>query len=433
MWSLLLAPTTALPWRRAMWLLLAIVAGKLLWVVFSGVHVYPDSLNYLSTVWHYDYPAGYPLFLRIVQLLGGGLTSIAVVQCLLFGLGAVYLIRVVASTWKQAVLYAFVLALEPLSGFLCTSIMSEGLFLPFLMVWLGLVIQLPLTYFSWRHLMVIGVLAGLLYSVRFAMVFPVSFVVLYLLFEKRTGRMRILLPLYVVIGMQLVLVPLRLQQRQQFGTWQINGFTGANLWNNTAFLYPGSEAQSQPQGAFETHLQHFPDSVFDQERAITSQHIWDTTAPFRSYAETLPFAERWQANALAGETGMSLLKSHPGSYLSNFVWPNLAKCYTTPETIDVYRYRDRLEKEYGHTDNLVFRFKNGYWWVLTAMFLSLCVFFLFRKDMRTRRISLWLGTIGALLFVLPFVAPLNLRYLYTLAPFIVLLVIKTTIGHRFEA
>ena len=425
-WSTIF-PGTPWPALRWLWLFLLISAGKLAWLWFDGVHVHPDSLNYLTTTWHNDYPPLYPLFVRFTTSMSDGLGFTAACQAILFALCALVLVRTLASTKKEAWIYAAVLAVEPMSGFLMTSIMSEGVFLPLLLVWLAGALLLPRVKFAWWLVLSMGALSGVMYGFRFAMFFPVLFLVIVWLRDYSAGRRRIWQVLGFLIAFQVILLPLRLKHHETFASYQLNHFTGANLWNNSAFLYPDSDLRQYPGNAFDVYLNHYPDSAFDAYRSARSQHIWDATAPYRQYADsTYRFEERWQASRLAGETGKHLIFNHPIDYLAGFVWPNVAKLYTDSERIDVHGHAPWLEDEYGLTDNIVFSYRPRYWWGLSIVLLLVSLQLLFRPKLRTRRMLFLLALLWWCSLVIPLIAPVNLRYYYTLAPLFWILVAQVT-------
>jgi hypothetical protein len=136
--SVLLAWTVQLPWKAATFVLAA--AALLSWgaLYFGHVSVSEDTSNY--TDWLPTVPLGYPLFLSAIKLVTGSLRWTGAVQaalltsaCVLVALQVIRLSgRAAAGLAALAALLVYTPMFEMVHG-----ILSEGLFLPLILVNIG--------------------------------------------------------------------------------------------------------------------------------------------------------------------------------------------------------------------------------------------------------------------------------------------------------
>lgn len=387
-----------------------------LFYLLGGIHIQPDSYNYLFCVSHYDYPPGYPLFLRTLTSMLPNLYFVAAVQCLIFAAAGAWFALSVTKTRNAFVWLSVVLAVEPMTAFFANSMMSEALYIPLFLVWLTCWYKAHKREFNWQWVLLLGVLGGLLYGVRFAAIFPATVPVILWLFRKGEWRKLLWrLPLYV-LAFQLVLLPVRFHNQKVFGTWQLNELAGATLWNNTAFIYPDSKLIGEaPQNEFEAFLkENWYKYETEPEFSWNSQQIWGNELVYRTYLDTsgYTYEDSWKGHRMAGEIGLRLIIDHPLAYFRGFVAPNMIKSFVFSEYMEAYDTMEQLKDAFNFTD--VWRVDyTPYYWIILVLTLGVIGFLALRLRFRDPRFQQWQALLWFIILAMPLVAPVNLRYFYT--------------------
>lgn len=388
--------------------------------LYFGAQLFPDSYNYLECVTHAHYPAIYPTFLQTSLSVWESLDFVVFLQCVGFAFATTVFFSWTKLNARWSIILAIVIGLEPMSTLYCRSIMSEAVFIPLLLLWLGAVIQQLRTQ-KGRWALFAGLLAGLMYGTRFAAVIPAAIpIIIWLLQKKHLVRSWKYIPLYL-FAFQAVLVPLRLNNQIVFRTFELNGLTGANLWNSTSPLFEESSEANNPETSFGKYVAAFDSSELTVENAINARQIWDTTLAFQNYNidQKYGFEMQFQSSAEAGEVGKKLLKENPIGYLTEFVWPNFNKQFTQDfsyAALDYPNYNADSSRE-------TVRFPAFIWIIEFSVFvLSILLFYVAKFRFVKVQLEAWLLTFLTIyIFAIPFVAAVNIRY-YTSVSFIILIV-----------
>jgi hypothetical protein len=345
-----------------------------------------------------------------------------VAQCLLYSLTAgLFLWRVVKGARLQLGL-ALALAVEPCSGKLACTVMTETLFLSLLLLAFMALPQLQeTTRKRWIFAAAwLGMMLGLAYMTRYAapvfLVAVVGGMLLQRLPWKRIG----LAAIVMVLTFQLELVPLRLYYYSNFGTLHLNAFSSLSLWNSAAHLYPGSKVQTQPETEFEQYLQGFPAAAFGiSETWHTNQMFHDSLAFQRFVKErTLGTAEILAVARSAGTTGWKLLLSAPGRHVQDFVLPNIARPFHVRDRIysNLLRFFTDVRVAFGK--KFVHDYKPELWWVTFGLLVAATIVQIgYRKRLPAITgfliVSCWLYLAGIAGLTVIF-----LRFVYLIAPLI---------------
>lgn len=408
------------PWRYWSVVALLILVVKGCFALVHGLQLFPDSYNYLVCIVHSDYPAGYPLFLNIVQSISESPAFLILLQTAIFAASTAFLLRCLQLSVRWTWIVAIVLALEPTSTLFCSSVMSEALFVPLLLMWSGAVLQqLKTAQFKW--LIVAAVLAGLMYSMRFAAVIPAIVPIIVWLGRKQNRKQALKwIPIYVLV-FQVVLLPFRWQSQKTFDTWQLNGLAGVNLWNNTSVLYDGASMQQQPETAFERHLAAQSDWKFSIDNALHTRQIWDTASPYRTFIEQQGFGfnDAFKASSQAGDVGWKLLLESPTGYFTDFVIPNLAHAFST----DIHLTNETYTLENGREVKQQALFISQWTWRFELGMLLLCtvLFFILKARISLKTEGWTLLLIWTYLLALPVITSINLRYFLSVNCLVLLL------------
>lgn len=406
------------PWVNFLWLFLFIALLKVTYVLLRGMSVQPDSYNYLVCIMNFDYPPVYPLFLRSVLSISNELMWVGVVQGTVFALAASLFLVMVCRHRKGAFILAGILAIDPVSGFYCASIMSEALFIPLLMVWMAMLYQLIKNQ-SVGGILLLGMLTGLMYCTRYAGILLVPFPVLFLLISKERRKRSVMMLVLLVAGFQLTILPMRLKYKQVFDTYQFNGFTGLNIWNSASVLWPTSDYQNDPQNEFEEFLaaNEFPYTV---KLAVDARQISDPELTHLSYvrATDRDFYDKPITNRELGETGRRLIMEQPFTYIGSFVIGNYAKPLIGSEHHVEANNLAYYEDEFGFDASGGTHYSHYGWWLCLLVLITASLVYFTEK--RSSLAGLMVVFCWYYILVIPPLAAVSLRYLYMLAPFILL-------------
>lgn len=336
-------------WRdRAWWGMLGLIfLGRMGWWVYWGLLLEADSVGYLELQAALFHPPGYTVFASVLAGLFRCVEAVVVAQALVYGAAAALLIRRHFRAGKWAWGMALLLAIEPCSGQLSAAVMAETLFLScLLLAWLALSeLWQAKGPGEWRGTLLAGALIGAAYLLRYAAPVFLLAALLHLLARRWPWRRLLWTGLLLLLGFQAVLLPLRIYYKAQFGTWTLNAFTGASLWNLSAHLYPGSDVQAYPQSPFEQHLLAFADSNFIMKTTRYTNHIFQSYRPFPRYvaAQGGGAPATVAASAEVGRTALRLIAEQPGRHFTDLILPNLQRPLTQPDTI----YADGLPAMIG--------------------------------------------------------------------------------------
>ena len=404
-------------------MILILLAGKALFVLFSGVSYEMDSATYLFYKVPYHHPPLYSLLLWLLQTLTRSVHVYVGVQLIIFCL----LAGLSLSSWFRSTraryVAACILALDPITGFFCSNLMSECLFMAFLLPWAATVtfyLEERAERRSYAILLLAAFLCAALYATRLAAIlFPPFFIVMLL---WRTRRLKaVLLPAIVfILAFQAFLVPVKLPYLVHYDTFAVTGFTGTNLWLNSCPLYPDSSIRANPTTEFERFLATRDTYEFTTANALIGVPI---EAPDAAYTEFLEM-KRYRPKELitferelAG-TAKRLILERPFAYLTRFALPSMIKPFYIDEVVPISKeVETRMERAFGHSLVKEVHYSSRTW---SLYFTLLCIATIIHAMHRFRRrpATLPIALSWYYLLALPVLAAITPRYMLVLAPLI---------------
>lgn len=192
--------------------------------------------------------AGYPLFLRLVEQLPGGLQLVPAIQLGLYGFAAWLLAlafrHLTESRLAGVLLLALLLGNAQVTR-LSFMIMTESLFLTCLMLVLALACRL-VTVPRWQTLALASLVAGIAVLIR-----PAAYAVLPALpllawwgwrdgMSRRETVAAAMYPCLLVLGLGMV------AYHAEHGLWRTESFLGSNLYGKAAAIVDGTEMGPGP-------------------------------------------------------------------------------------------------------------------------------------------------------------------------------------------
>lgn len=418
-----LLPTTLLHFLqdRRLWVLAAIIfAGRMLWFVYWGVLLEIDSLGYLELQANLSHPPLYSVFNAILLRLVDSLEIVVVGQALLYAWAASLFLRRHVADGKWATGLAIALALEPLSGKLCSTVMAETLFLSLLLLIFAALPSLLGT--QRRHwittALLIGGLLGLAYLTRYAApVFGVA-IGLWLMGQRLGLRKLLLTALLMLIGFQAAILPLRAYYRANFGTWQFNGFSGLSVWNTAAYLYPDTDLPADND--FERFLGTMPRDKFALYETWHTNQIFHDSCAYERYTRGMDTAGKLAAARAAGSLGWRLLSGAPTRHITNFVWPNVQRPFTKTDTLYADLLPPLIDHGLHYQPHQIHIYHPSWWWIAFSVLILATSLHAARRRhspaiVGALLISCWLYLAGIAVLTVIF-----LRFVYLLGPLLVL-------------
>lgn len=120
---------------KSFWISSAIVfALKLLYLFLFKPTVEVDSYGYVECILHFFYPPYYGYFLYILRNIYADLYFACVVQIFIFSICASFFNLYLNKNFKHIIWFAILLGVEPATSYYSTTIMSEALFIPILLI-----------------------------------------------------------------------------------------------------------------------------------------------------------------------------------------------------------------------------------------------------------------------------------------------------------
>jgi hypothetical protein len=414
-------------WRRALPLgmvALLIFMGRMGWWLYWGTLLEIDSLGYVELQANLYHPPLYSAFTWAAIRLGKYVDAVVVLQSLFYSFCAALVLVRTFRTPRWLWLVAVVLAVEPCSGKLACTVMSETLFLGLVLLafadFQGLADPRTRRWVfaaAWP-----GLILGLAHMTRYAapvfLVAVVGGMILHRLPWRRLGMATVIL----LATFQLELLPLRLYYHQQFGTWEFNAFSGASFWNTTAHLYPDSRLRGSPGTDFEQHLAGYPDSLFDIPETWHTNHIFHDSLPFQRYVQErdLGTAAIIAASHSAGATGRRLLMEFPGRHIQRFVIPNMLRPFHVRDQLFSDLLPVHIRAPLWRHHRMQHDYLPGMWRGIFLLLLgTTAVQLIYRKKLAplsgTLLLAVWLYLAG-----IAGLAVIFLRFVYVLAPMVIL-------------
>lgn len=395
---------------------------KLGYLFINSYAVEIDSYGYFVCILHFEYPPVYPYFLYILRNIYPDLFFIAFVQVILFSLSSAILLRYLFNKKQFLLVAAIVMGLEPVTSFLCSNMMSECLFLTVLFPWLIVVHR----YFqdktnSKSKIFLIGVLSGVLYSIRFAGLPFLLFFSLLLVIDQLKRKELFLSLLLLFIGFQATILPLRMKYKILFDSYQINAFTGAVLWNNASTIYLSSKLYKNPETNFEKYLVTRDTTNFSPYNALKGRQLWEFNLPYRNYfsEKGYRFQDYPKASKEVMVTAIKIITDHPFLYFKNFVLPNFLQVFLEDEYQDMSAYNNYFQTTFNAFPAKTVVYHRYYWlFYFALLIISTAIYLLSKNRLLLCKIILNLSWLYVL--ALPFISILAIRLYFILVPFIVL-------------
>lgn len=405
--------------------MLVIFVGRMLWWLYWGTLLEIDSVGYLhlqTTLYH---PPLYNVFCWVAIQIGQVVDAVVFAQSLFFaGCAALFLKKTVPSATVRGWL-ALVLAIEPCSGQLASTVMAETLFLSLLLLGFA---AFPMVRDPKANNWVLGaaLMGGMLslaYLTRYAAPVFLVAVIIGMAMQRLGWRKLLVAASVLILTFQLGLVPMRMYCHQKFGTWEFNGFSGLSQWNIAAHLYPGSEMEANPRTDFEKWLQQRPKSDFDLYHTWHTNHIFHDSLPFQRYVREHQLSTEAFLATVHSLSGPSwrLVAASPLRHFREFILPNAWRPFHIADKI----YSDLLPKDIPSPLIRHFRMVRWYypalWWgIFFLLAVATGIHLRHRKEMpgmvAVLLLSAWLYLLGISLLAVVF-----LRFVYIIAPLVVLI------------
>ncbi|PJE64570.1 MAG: hypothetical protein COU90_01890 [Candidatus Ryanbacteria bacterium CG10_big_fil_rev_8_21_14_0_10_43_42] len=180
----------------------------------------------------------YPLFLAGVMALSGGTTIIILLQILIAGLSSVLVYKlgsIISHT--VGIGSALLFMVDPISVFFSTTILTETIFIFFLL----LAIYIHMRFFGslWKGVLLAGIVLGVATLTRpSAIVLPPIFVLTFLLTHTLPTIKQKLIPMVVFsFGFFLVVFPWLLRNKVLFNTWELTAVATIQWYDYNAPLF----------------------------------------------------------------------------------------------------------------------------------------------------------------------------------------------------
>lgn len=386
---------------------LLVVVAKIVGVLIIGFHYEQDTPRYLLNIRHLYNPPLYSLILRIFTKIYQNIHFVILMQALSFS----FLITISSFRGKQNYLFwAIFWALEPISTFYCSNLMSEWLFIAILFACFNEWISLNQT-FHYKNLFYFVSCSFLLYMTRYV---GLTFFIFYLFYEGLNsilGKNRgfIKNSILAIIIFFTLSIPIRWINYFTFNTFSINAYDGLNWWNSASVLYPNSNVQKNPTSDFEKFLKLFPDSIFSTHNALMTNHMWMDSLPAIIYAEKNQLSPS-EMNTILKKTAFRLIYEEPLSkYFEKFIIPNFFKPFNLKiETIGISITYHYIENFFG--PHQLPNFDYHYQIVILLFVLILIVFLL-------QPLHFLNGFLIFYYLSILMTSAIFMRYLYVILPF----------------
>lgn len=418
------------------WVAGVIFLGKLVYWLVLGTSLEPDSIGYLNLEVGIYHPVGYEVVAgSFMKWMGGWWSwkymngSTILFQSILFALAMSYGITHLLDSRKTQWIVAGLLALDPATGMLCRSIMSEAFCLSVIVVAIAWVItDSRKKHQSKKQAVLFGVMVGVLlaigYLIRYSTLLMLPALVVFWVFLYKQQPNWWVKILGMIIGFQVFLLPVRIIYKVRYDTLTLNAFTGYSLWNSAAYLYPESD-HSQPlvSQEFDTYLATFPDQAFDMSVTWSTAHIFGAGTPAYDFTH----AEKPETNAFhfskkLQKGALKLILEQPIRHLKEFWVPNLIGIFQKVEQDELEVPLESLVDspyDQGATTTHLVVYSRHIWQIGFMLLLGLTLMW-FLPRFRKRELGLILVFCWGYLFAVNLTAVLFLRFVYFLIPLILL-------------
>jgi hypothetical protein len=350
------------------YLLLAIAASILQIVVFKLAYPFPDfisdSYNYIeSAALHLNvnlWPIGYARFLWFIHKINYSDTLLVCVQYFILQAALGYLFFFIRWLFRPSrivtrLLFIFLLV-NPLSLYISNAVLSDAIFTALSIVWLVQLIQQFIRP-SVRGVLLMGVVVGALFTLRYTAIYYPVITGLALLMSKHKPWMKLagtVAPLVLMIPFVLFT---EAETKKVTGTAEFSVFGGWQIANNALYMYrdihvdpkdlpPGSQGLDS---IVRRYYQVLPAAYFNFDDFPGTFFIKHADAPLkqymiRHYAKELDsdqFMAWGKVSPMYNAYGSYLIKHYPLAFARTYLWMN-TKNYFDPflEKFDVYNLEE---------------------------------------------------------------------------------------------
>lgn len=394
------------------------------WWLYWGTLLEIDSLGYLKLQTTLFHPPLYTVFSWFVLRIWPMVDGVVIAQSLFFALSAAVFLKRWVSGERAKLGLALLLAVEPCSGKLACTVMTETVFLSLILLAFAAIPNLQSTEPKKAAISAIGIgmLLGLAYMTRYAAPVFLVAVVMWMLLSRFHLKRVALNTVLLLLGLELVLVPLRMYYIQNFGTMRLNGFSGVSLWNSAAYLYPDSPLRTSPENDFQAYLQAFPEKDFGIAETWHTNQIFHDSLPFQRYIHenALGTAATLQASTLAGNTAWKLLLTNPWRHFNAFVIPNVLRPFHKQDKIYADRLPALMQAGIWRQPHPVHDYWPWLWWIHFGFLCAATAIQLFFPKRRSAVAGLLIVSCWLYLIAISLLAVVFLRFVFIMGPFITL-------------
>jgi hypothetical protein len=308
-------------------------------------------------------PYGYSAFINFCMFFSKSIYCIVFIQSLLYLLATllfVFTIEYLSPFKNKKLFYGFIILLS-LSGqafFISNVLLSDSIFLSLSLIWISSLLHLFTDKNNnYPFLLLNFVICFLAAKIRYAgLIYPVigSLAVL-VMYRKHLKTL-----LTYLVGFLLVFYTVYQQGVSQNKTlYGVNVFSAFGGWaklNNASVIIPEIKGETKKDeirllnafrdeikedarkrneiGLLDAFLKQYPDSIYAIRNVLTSQLMWKKTYPEKMFLTGYIYPKNKEhgyvpcyvyTGRLYGEYADYLVKTHPGTFINKFYFPNLLR------------------------------------------------------------------------------------------------------------
>lgn len=179
----------------------------------------------------------YPFFLAGILALFGSIPPAIILQAIVSGFSAILIFKIGGMiSWRVGMGAALLFAIDPIGIFYATTILTETLFIFFVL--LAIFLYLRYSGDVWRGLFLSSVVVGVATLTRpSAIVIPPILVVTSFFFSERTTRRVVISMCAIVAGFFIVVFPWMFRNYYYFDSWALTAVATTQWFQQSAPLY----------------------------------------------------------------------------------------------------------------------------------------------------------------------------------------------------